>query len=345
MQDNDPEQLAELITPRQAVQQFFNAKRGTIKDSSLRSYKYPTKHFVEYCEEHGIETVSEINGHVLESWKEQRRREDIKLITVHNNAKHLRVFVKYLERRELLDQGTHQLMDVPTVPEEQAVSSDTLRLDQAEQTLRYLNTYEYGSRHHALFKTLWHTGCRISGALALDVSDFVTNSTEPILKFRNRKATGTPLKNGNKSERNVSIDDSLVQVLTDYLSIDRDDVEDDFNRQPLFTTSAGRLRRQVAYDSLVPRTRPCKTVGKCPHNRQEEHCEAAQDVEKAPSCPSTVSLHPIRRGSITYHIDRGWPKETLSERVDVSIDVLEKHYDARTHEQKRQKRKEYLDLL
>jgi hypothetical protein len=83
----------------------------------------------------------------------------------------------------------------------------------------------------------------------------------------------------------------------------------------------------------------------CPHDREIEDCEAAQMKKNAPSCPSSVSLHPIRRGSITYHIDRGWPKEKLSERVDVSVEVLNKHYDARKKEQERQGRKEFLDLL
>lgn len=76
-----------------------------------------------------------------------------------------------------------------------------------------------------------------------------------------------------------------------------------------------------------------------------EDCDAAQSVDRAPSCPSSVSLHPIRRGSITYHINRGWPKEKLSERVDVSVGVLDKHYDARTKERERKGRKEFIDLL
>lgn len=83
----------------------------------------------------------------------------------------------------------------------------------------------------------------------------------------------------------------------------------------------------------------------CPHDREIEKCEAAQMKKNAPSCPSSISLHPIQHGSITYHIDRGWPKEKLSERVDVSVEVLNKHYDARKKEQERQGRKEFFDLL
>lgn len=196
-----------------------------------------------------------------------------------------------------------------------------------------------------MFHTLWHTGCRISGALALDLDDFDPGSRESVLKFRNRKSTGTALKNGNGGEHDVTIDDGLRATLVDYISLKREDEKDEYEREPLFTTVQGRLSRQRAYKTMVPLTRPCTTVGSCPHDREIDDCDAAQYVEKAPSCPSTVSLHPIRRGSITYHINRGWPKEKLAERVDVSVSVLDRHYDARTKNEERQGRREYLDLL
>lgn len=337
---------SETVTPRQARQRFLSAKQGTVKQSTVRAYKFPTRHFVEFCENRGIESVGEIDGFVIESWKQQRRSENIKLITLKNNVKHLRVFIKYLERLELIGQGTADRIEVPRVPGDEGVSEDVLRLPQAEDILRYLNTYEYGSRRHALFHTLWHTGCRISGAIALDLGDFDPDpSSGAILEFRNRKAAGTALKNGNGGERNVTISDDLKQVLNDYIAVKRRDVFDDFDREPLFTTPQGRLSRQLAYKDITALSRPCISTGTCPHDRAIETCEAAQQKSAAPSCPSSVSLHPIRRGSITYHIDRDWPKEKLSERVDVSVDVLDKHYDARTKEQERQGRRQYIDLL
>jgi hypothetical protein len=61
--------------------------------------------------------------------------------------------------------------------------------------------------------------------------------------------------------------------------------------------------------------------------------------------PIIKSLHPIRRGSITYHLNAGWPVEEVSARCDVSVEVLEKYYDARTHEDKRDGRTEHIDEL
>jgi len=96
-------------------------------------------------------------------------------------------------------------------------------------------------------------------------------------------------------------------------------------------------------ETFVAISRPCVHGGNCPHSRVIEDCDAAQNKEQSSSCPSSVSLHPVRRGSITDHINRGWPKEKLSERVDVSVEVLDKHYDVRTKEQARKNRRQYLE--
>lgn len=190
---------------------------------------------------------------------------------------------------------------------------------------------------------MWFTGCRISGAMSLDLQDFDPREHgDNVLRFRNRESEGTPLKNGNKSEWSITIRDSLAETLSDYISMRRERTTDEHGREPLFTVPSGRLYRQRAYKNIVAISRPCVHGGNCPHNRIIDDCEAAQDKEQAPSCPSSVSLHPVRRGSITNQINEGWPKEKLSERVDVSVDVLDKHYDARTEEQARKNRRQYL---
>jgi len=339
------ENPSETITPLQARREFLNTKKGQIKQSSLRTYKFPTKHFIEFCDSHGIESIGDVNGYVIESWKRNRQEENIKQITFHNNVKKVRVFIRWCESAELIEYGTADRMDIPNVSRNQAVSNEVLELHEAEHILQYLNTYEYASRQHALFQVMWHTACRASGAIALDVADFEPQGDVPTLKFRNRKSQGTALKNGNASERNVSVNEQTKQVLEDYINQRRENVIDEFDREPLFCTQSQRLTRQRAYKNFTALSRPCFTNDVCPHDRDIDSCEAAQKVKKAFGCPSSTSLHPIRRGAITYHIDRNWPKEKLAERVDVSVEVLNKHYDARTKEKERQGRKQYLDSL
>lgn len=325
---------------------FLRAKQGDVKESTVRAYKFPTKHFVEFCEEYDVTPVGEVNDYVLESWKESRKKEDIQKITLHNNVKHLRVFIRWCEGTGLIESGTADRMSVPQVDRSEAVSDVTLSLTEAERTLRYLKKYKYASRQHAVFYTLWHTSCRASGAIALDLQDLELNPEgEAVLKFRDRKSQGTPLKNGPGGERNVTIKEGLRDVLVDYIEGRREGATDEFDRDPLFTTASGRVSRQRIYKNVTGLTRPCLATDSCPHDRRIEDCTAAQKKREAFGCPSSVGTHPIRRGSITYHINRGWPKEKLSERVDVSVDVLSKHYDARKKEDERNGRKEFIDLL
>jgi len=158
MKPNPDEDVDELVTPRQARWQFLASKKGSVKDSTLRAYRFPTKHFVEFCEKHDVETTGEISGYVIESWKQERRSENIKIVTLHNNVKHLRVFIRWCESIDLVDQGMADKMTIPNLSHDQARSDDTLRLDHAEDVLRYLKTYEYGTRKHALFHLLWQYG-------------------------------------------------------------------------------------------------------------------------------------------------------------------------------------------
>lgn len=66
---------------------------------------------------------------------------------------------------------------------------------------------------------------------------------------------------------------------------------------------------------------------------------------KASTCPSSVSPHAIRRGSITYRLSEDVSEKVVSDRMNVSLDVLEKHYDRRGEQQKAEQRQDQLDRL
>jgi hypothetical protein len=90
-------------------------------------------------------------------------------------------------------------------------------------------------------------------------------------------------------------------------------------------------------------TRPCEYSNDCPYDRSIEDCEATA-YSKAAQCPGSVSPHPLRRSAITEALNEGHSKELVSDRMDVSTDVLEKHYDARSESEKRELRREMFDI-
>lgn len=332
------------VTPRAARRQFLNAKRRNVKQSTYRAYKYPTRHFIEYCEAEQVQTIGNVNSYLMESWVQKREAEDIAPATAQQSVKQVRVFIKWCQNAGLIEPGVYDRTRVPDVDPSDQVSHKTVPEHQADQILDYLATYEYGTRQHVVFQLMWQTAARCSGILALDVDDLDRDDEGPTLDFVNRKSKGTALKNGEKSERLIYLSDSVNDLLEEYISMRRPNIEDKYGRNPLFCTDHGRLSRQRIYKDVVAFTRPCVYSGRCPENKDIDTCEFTKK-KRAMSCPVNTSPHPVRRGAITAHLNKGWKKEALSERVDVSVEVLEKHYDARTKEDALERRREYRDLL
>lgn len=69
------------------------------------------------------------------------------------------------------------------------------------------------------------------------------------------------------------------------------------------------------------------------------------DRNKASRCPSSASSHTIRRGAITHHLSEDVSEKIVGDRMNVSLDVLEKHYDRRSEVEKVNQRRECLDEL
>lgn len=62
-------------------------------------------------------------------------------------------------------------------------------------------------------------------------------------------------------------------------------------------------------------------------------------------CPGSVSPHALRRGYVTAARNAGQPKDVTGDRVNMSGDVLEKHYDKGTDAEKAERRQYFLATL
>jgi integrase len=172
---------------------------------------------------------------------------------------------------------------------------------------------------HALWETLWHTGVRMGGARSLDVADY--DSGNQYLALEHEPGEDTPLKNGANDERLVALNNRVCRVLDDWSDVNHPETTDEHDRLPLFATRNGRLSRIHGRSIVYQYTRPCVRTNECPHGRDLDECPGRSSAE-AYDCPSSLSPHPVRRDSITYHLQQDTPKPVVEDRMDLSSDVF-----------------------
>lgn len=81
-----------------------------------------------------------------------------------------------------------------------------------------------------------------------------------------------------------------------------------------------------------------------PHDREPETCEA-NSYNDACKCPSSLSPHPLRKGAITYMLNKETPKDVVSDRMGVSREILDKHYNKQSKDEQMDTRRKYLEGL
>jgi site-specific recombinase XerD len=330
----------EAITPAKAREMYLAQRQDEVAEETLQSHKYRLNPFVQWCEQEGIKNLNDLTARSLHEYRLWRKEDgDLNTVSLRTQLSTVRVFVKFLESIDGAEQGLHEKILVPTVEQGEGTRDRMLEVDEAEAILGYLSRYEYASKRHALLTVLWHTGCRMGAAHSIDVSDF--DAEEQSLALRHRPETGTRLKNKRSGERICALSQDACEVLQDYIDVIRNDVTDDYGREPLFTTEGGRMHKSNIRGMVYAATRPCAYGKECPHDRDPDSCEAG-NYRQASGCPSSVSPHDIRRGSITHLLRNEVPKQVVSDRVNSSPETLEKHYSQLTEEEKMEKRREYL---
>lgn len=127
------------------------------------------------------------------------------------------------------------------------------------------------------------------------------------------------MKNGKGGERIVNLKPEFATLIEGYVDYHRKDVTDEYGRFPLVTTSHGRPVLSTRQGQVYSLTRPCIYSSSCPHGYSQSECDAT-NYGKVPKCPSSVSPHLPRRGSITHPIKNGgWTYEECSLRFNVSV--------------------------
>jgi site-specific recombinase XerD len=333
------------LSPREALERWLDKLRVDKADSTVSSYHYRLKHFVEWCEDEGIVSISEITGWDLEEFELHRRERGMKAITLNKELGTLQNFLEYCGRIELVDDDLHKKVDPPDVSKNEEVDKTRLHPDDARMLLNcYDNNPEIRhSRAHALLKLTWFVGCRLGGLLALDLKHY--NPEDRTLEFVHDADTETPLKNTIEGQRVVALQEEVCDVLDEYIEKNRHShVHDDYGRSPLFTSEDGRPSENSIRAWTYMATFPC-IHSECPHGEDPEICEYI-DYSKGSQCPSSRSPHQVRTGSITWQLNQGVPIEVVAKRVNASVRTIKKHYDQPDmHEEMERRRRPHVDNL
>lgn len=330
------------LTVRAARDRFLEECRIDSTEQTVRSYQNRLTRFVEWCEDNEVETVADLSGWLLDEYR--RSLGEDSPVTVKGKMMAVKQLIGYLERIEAVEEDLEEKVPTPSLSAEDERSNVKLAPDAAIALLTfYRDSAAYrGTPEHVTLEVLWHTGCRMSGLRALDLEDY--DGESGTLRFVNRPQMDTRLKNGADGERPVAIPEEVVDVIDTYILRERIEKHDDHGRRPLFSCRQGRPSDTTVRNWAYMATQPC--VHKhCPHGRDRDTCDY-RHRNHASQCPSSRSPHQIRTGSITWQLNRGIPIEDVAERVNSSPDVIRRHYDVATGEEKlEERRREYIENL
>nr|WP_245778439.1 tyrosine-type recombinase/integrase [Halogeometricum rufum] len=324
--------------PAEAVEWYLAEREPELSEKTLQNQRYRLEQFLAFCTEHEMDNMSAITGrdiHRFRVWAS----EDIQPVTLRGYLQTFRVFLEFCAAIEAVEPGMRERVQIPEVEPEDEARDEHIAADRARDLLEHLERFSYASRDHVVLALFWHTGIRLGSLRSFDVGDFDRDTM--CLDLRHRPETGTPLKNKKAAERSVAVGSHYCDVIADYIEHNRHEVTDDHGRSPLITSSRGRLCDGAVREAIYRITQPCETGG-CPHDKDPATCEYRRHGKRA-GCPSSRSPHGIRRGSITDHLRNGTPQEVVSERSDVSKDILDLHYDERTEREKMELRREFLE--
>ncbi|WP_455429316.1 tyrosine-type recombinase/integrase [Haloarcula sediminis] len=327
----------EPIVPTEAKRLWLESHIDEWADATMQLQRFHVDEFTEWLAEREIDDMRDVSGRTVHRFRLDIK-EGLAQSTLSQRISTVQRFLSFCASIDAIDPSVPERIEQPSRGRD--VRDEKLGDDQAEAALSYLQKYAYASREHALLALTWHTGLRSGTLVALDVAD--VEASQNRLRVRHRPDDGTPLKNGTRAERYVAISSEITEILQDYIDTQRVDVRDGADRRPLFTTEHGRAPVKTLRRWFQSATRPC-LWGECPHGRAKADCDAAQTASDASDCPSSVSGHPVRRGAITRFLKDDVPHRAVSDRCNVTQDVLDKHYDARTEGEKTEQRREYFD--
>jgi site-specific recombinase XerD len=151
----------EPIDPEHALELYIADRENNVSQATIYSHRSRLGHFIRWCnKEAEITNLNELSGRQLHEFRIWRRMEgDLSPATEKTQMDTLRVFIKWLESIDGVEQDLHTKVLSPTLTGKENIRDDMLDSDRADQILAYLGNY-FGC--FALVYSsdiLYHRGC------------------------------------------------------------------------------------------------------------------------------------------------------------------------------------------
>lgn len=340
----DPEDLNPMA-PDEAVDLYLEERRDDAADWTLTSHEIRFRPFLEWCEVEEIENLNYLDGRDLYRYRVWRREGGYSDGTVDNLAPKtlnttlhtLSRFLQFAGNIEAVPEALYLKVPIPDLDASDEVSDSKIVPERVPPILDYLEQYHYARRNQIMVLLMWTTGARIGGLRALDLRDLDLDGHKPHVEYVNRPESDTRLKNGEKSERVNRISRRVADTLQDYIDGPRVDNFDEYGRAALLSTKYGRAAPSTIRNTLYKVTRPCWIGEPCPHEKDPDTCDWTY-YDQASKCPSSRSPHDVRKARVTQYRNDGVHRGIVSDELDASEDVLDKHYDRATKHERAERR-------
>jgi site-specific recombinase XerD len=145
---------------------YHDAMRDEHAASTRKSAKHRLRAFIQFCDEHGIENLNDLDGRDIHKYRIWRRegngdgRESIKPVTLKGQLATLRRFLRFAANIDAVPPELYEQVTLPTMKNGQDVSDTTLKPERAIAILQYLEQAHPSSRDHIILLLLWETGAR-----------------------------------------------------------------------------------------------------------------------------------------------------------------------------------------
>ena len=127
--------MAELehLSPAKAEEMFLAQREDEVTEKTHQIYHYRLKPFIRWCEEGNITNINELSARSLHEYRLWRKKDgNLKTITLKGQLSTLRVFVKFCEFIDGMEQGLLDQILIASVGEEEPVSDSILESERAE---------------------------------------------------------------------------------------------------------------------------------------------------------------------------------------------------------------------